>query len=133
MKLRYPEKRDVPIGLLDDNPVYPAQRLEAMADQPDDGGDTQVGSLQELDGIIRQTQIVVPFTVVQVSSRYVILNGHRRLRVARALGLDAVPCDVLTLEPGETVGEKTVVVADDQLHRVTRAGVRPARRSTRST
>ena len=100
--LRPQEMRNIPLDLLTDNPVYPTQRLDPTPNQPEDG-DTPVGSIEELEEIIRETHFMVPLVVVQAGSRYVILDGHRRLRVARALGLKDLPCIVLTVEPNETV------------------------------
>jgi ParB-like chromosome segregation protein Spo0J len=103
MKPRQQELRDVPLALLDDNPLYPTERLEADPDQPDDG-DTPVGSLKELEETIRQSRIIDPLTVAPAGDRFVLLDGHRRLRVARTLGLDSVQCLVVPVESGEDVG-----------------------------
>lgn len=96
------EQCDVWIELLEDNPVYPHQRLEPTENQPDDDG-TPVGSLKELEEIVRKTKFMAPLTVVRLGERYTVLDGHRRLRVARAIGVDAVSCQILTLRRGETV------------------------------
>ena len=55
-------------------------------------------SVADLAASIRTVGIIEPLVVMAggTPGKYIIIAGHRRLEAARAVGLDSVPCDVLT-------------------------------------
>lgn len=79
-RIRTAPRREISLDQLAQNPVYPKTRLM---------------DLDELTDAIRETRFIIPPEVVQVGRSYVLLDGHRRVAVARLLGLGSLACNVL--------------------------------------
>jgi hypothetical protein len=71
----------LPIALLVENLVQPVLR-------------TTDGALRELKAKVAETGFITPITVLYARGTYFIINGHRRLAVALALGLTSIECVV---------------------------------------
>ena len=69
---------DVPIHLIDPNPLQPRRVFEAER-------------LQELADSIRSNGIIQPLVVRKAGDRYQLVAGERRWRAAKLAGLDRVP------------------------------------------
>ncbi|MFB3889895.1 MAG: ParB/RepB/Spo0J family partition protein [Candidatus Bathyarchaeia archaeon] len=82
-------RSDIPTRLIDSNEDNP--RLIFSEE-----------GMSRLTQSIREVGILVPLTVYQRGSRYVILDGERRWRAAKSINLQKVPCYVLP-EPADRV------------------------------
>lgn len=51
--------------------------------------------LAELAASIREVGILHPLVVRRVGDRYEVISGHQRLRAARLLGMETVPCRIV--------------------------------------
>lgn len=70
---------EVPIGLIRPSPYQP--RLDF--------------DLEDLKGSIMKDRIVSPLVVRQIDSGYELIDGERRARLAKELGYETVPCQVI--------------------------------------
>lgn len=114
---------DVEAGSQDDaarGPVawartLPVAQLEADPDQPRRTFDHT--ALEELAASIQQQGVLQPIVVRRVPDahdRFVVVAGERRLRAARLVGLDEVPCMVLA---GDSLREARLAQLSENLHR----------------
>ncbi|HET7153721.1 MAG TPA: ParB/RepB/Spo0J family partition protein [Candidatus Kapabacteria bacterium] len=69
---------ELPIDLIRRNPFQPREEFDEQA-------------LQELADSIREHGIIQPITVRRVDDGYELIAGERRLRAARAAGLEVIP------------------------------------------
>ncbi len=69
-------------------------------------------SLQELKESIRANGLISPITVRQVDSKYEIIAGERRYRACRALGMEKMPCYILS--PDEVEAAQMALVENIQ-------------------
>jgi hypothetical protein len=76
----------LPVGEIDDNPVQPHRRVQATA-------------LEELRLNLMASQLMLPIAVMKNPkhpARWVNIDGHRRLALARSMGLRHVQCVEVT-------------------------------------
>ncbi len=76
---------NIPIALIEPNPAQPREYFDDYA-------------LTQLAVSIQQNGIVQPLTVRKTDTGYQLIAGERRLRAAKLINLDHVPCIVLERE-----------------------------------
>ena len=77
----------------------PLDRIVPSPYQPRQNFDED--SLEELKESIRANGLITPITVRQVDGRYEIIAGERRYRACRALGMEKMPCYILSPDEAE--------------------------------
>ena len=87
----------LPVALLLPDPHQPRTELES-----DNPSVTEAATLQGLANSIQEVGMLQPIRVHAVDSldgvtRYTIVSGQRRFEAAKMLGLDGVPCLVVTV------------------------------------
>ena len=77
----------------------PLDRIVPSPYQPRQNFDED--SLEELKESIRANGLITPITVRQVDGRYEIIAGERRYRACRGLGMEKMPCYILSPDEAE--------------------------------
>jgi ParB family transcriptional regulator, chromosome partitioning protein len=83
-----PSFEQLPIGRIDRNPRQPREAFDE-------------GSLQDLTTSIEAVGVLQPIVVRPSGDRYQIVMGERRVRAARAAGLERIPAIVRTTEDNQ--------------------------------
>jgi ParB family transcriptional regulator, chromosome partitioning protein len=83
--LPFPDANQVPLDQIEQNPYQPRHSFD-----PDE--------LSSLSESIRAHGVLQPIVVRQVGDHYQLVAGERRLRAAKAVGLDAVPVRIVDFD-----------------------------------
>ena len=73
-----------------------------------------VGDVSELAASIREHGLLAPLVVEDLGDGYLLLAGHRRLKAAQRLGLEAVPC--IVRPPADRASHLALMLVEN-LHR----------------
>ena len=77
---------DIPLSLIDDNPVQPVRRVTEIA-------------LHGLEGNIQRRGLIVPPVVAANSGRFTTIDGHRRILALHRAGKQSSVCRVVEEDP----------------------------------